>query len=164
MDSEITRYIRENRDRYTREAIEARLIRAGYSATEIDALWPPDDEQHPPVPQGRAFWRPFILSVIAMYGITFLVYAITALVWIDKTIWPIILTLLFLFLLAAASISVDVVRRRRSARAWGSASSSKAGVASGLLSALVIPFVSLVIVAGLCSTLTGLPFTGSRFP
>ncbi|HEV2073129.1 MAG TPA: hypothetical protein VGR29_05745 [Thermomicrobiales bacterium] len=164
MDSEITRYIRENRDRYTREAIEARLIRAGYSPTEIDALWPPDDEQRPPVPQGRAFWRPFILSVIGMYGITFLVYAITALVWTDESIWPIILALLFLFLLSAGSISVDIVRRKRSAWASGTASSSKAGVASGLLTALVIPFISLVIVAGLCSALTGLPFTGSRFP
>lgn len=115
MDSEITRYIRENRDRNTRKAIEARLIRAGYSPTEIDALWPPDDEQRPPAPQGRAFWRPFILSVIGMYGITFLVYAITTLVWTDESIWAIILTLLFLFLLSAGSISVDIVRRKRSA-------------------------------------------------
>jgi hypothetical protein len=37
--SEIERYIRENRDRYTREAIERSLREAGHEQAAIDAAW-----------------------------------------------------------------------------------------------------------------------------
>ncbi len=164
MDPEAARYIKENRDRYTREAIEAHLLKAGYSHTEIDASWPPDDQENPQLPQGRAFWRPFILSVTGMYGITFLVYAVSFFVWDDELgIAPIASGLLLAFLLLAAMISVDIVKRKRSAWSSGTASSSRAGVAGGVLTALLIPFVFLIIVAGLCSALTGVPFTQPNF-
>ena len=163
MDPEAARYIKENRSRYTRAAIEAHLLKAGYSHTEIDASWPPDDQESPPLPQGRAFWRPFILSVTGMYGITFLVYAVSFYMGDDIGIWPVISGILLVFLLLAAMISVDVVKRKRSAWSSGTASSSRAGVAGGILTALLIPFVFLIIVAGLCFALTGVPFTEPNF-
>ncbi|MGN6360011.1 MAG: hypothetical protein ACTHNK_06445 [Thermomicrobiales bacterium] len=39
MTPEIERYIRENRDRYTREAIERSLREAGHEQAAIDAAW-----------------------------------------------------------------------------------------------------------------------------
>ncbi len=78
-----------------------------------------------------------------MYGITFLVYAVG---------FPLVISaILLIALFLAALISVALVGRSRSARR---------GVAGGLLTALVIPFVFLVIVAGLCTALTGAPFSG----
>lgn len=143
MDPEVTRYIEENRDRYTREAIEAHLLEAGYTEAVIAASWPAVRQERPPVRGDRAFWLPFIGSVAGMYGVTFLVYTLS----FDRFFEPIASFLLLIFLLLAAVISVSIVRARRS---WGAF--------SGLLTALVIPFVFLIIVAGLCSSLTGAPF------
>lgn len=47
MDSELTRYITENRERYTREAIDAHLLRAGHTQAEIDAAWSGLGEERP---------------------------------------------------------------------------------------------------------------------
>ena len=163
MDPEATRYIKENRDRYTREAIEAHLLKAGYSRAQIDASWSQDDQESPPIPQGRTFWRSFILSVTGMYGITFLVYAVIFIVWDVSGIWPIASGILLVSLFWAAVSSVNVVRWIRPDWASGTASSSRAGVAGGLLIALIIPFVFLIIVAGTCTSLTGVPFSAPRF-
>jgi hypothetical protein len=39
MNPELIRYIEQNRDTYTREAIDKRLLDAGYSAADIEAAW-----------------------------------------------------------------------------------------------------------------------------
>lgn len=163
MNPEVARYIEENRDRYTREAIDKHLLSAGYGEAEIDASWPPDDQQKPPLLVGRAFWRPFIGAIVGVYGVVFLVYAVSFFVATDEMLGPIISGIMLSFLFLAAGLSVDIVKWKR--KSWSGATSNvrRAGVASGLLSALVIPFVFLVIIAGVCSAITGLPFTGSRF-
>ncbi len=143
MDPEVIRYITENREQYTREAIDAHLLTAGHSRAEIDAAWSRLGEEHRTASDDRAFRRAFLTSVAAMYGITFLVYAVG---------FPLVISaILLIALFLAALISVALVGRSRSARR---------GVAGGLLTALVIPFVFLVIVAGLCTALTGAPFSG----
>ena len=56
MDSEIDGYIRQNRSRYTREAIRAQLIAAGHDPTAIDEAW-----ERLGAPSGAATspgWRP----------------------------------------------------------------------------------------------------------
>ncbi len=99
-----------------------------------------------------------------MYGITFLVYAVSFYMGDDDLgIWPVVSGILLAFLYLAAMISVAVVKRKRSAWSSGTASSSRAGVAGGVLTALLIPFVFLIIVAGQCSALTGVPFTDPNF-
>ena len=39
MDDDLHRYLRENRDRYTREALTARAIEAGHDADTVEAAW-----------------------------------------------------------------------------------------------------------------------------
>lgn len=80
-----------------------------------------------------------------MYGITFLVYAAT-LPYSELT------GTLLLFLLLAAAISIVLVIGLIALNP-----SVAAGTASGVIAALVIPFVFLIIVAGLCTRLTGTP-------
>ncbi len=156
MDPEVIRYIAENRGRYTREAIDTHLLRAGHAREEIDAAWSRlGDEVRPPPSDDRTFRRAFLGSVVAIYGITFLVYAVSFYVGMEEGYESIALIASAIFLvplLLAAMISIALVRRNQSARR---------GVAGGLLTALVIPFVLLVIVAGLCTALTDAPFAGS---
>ena len=163
MDPEVIRYIAENRERYTREAIDGHLLNAGHTRGDIDAAWSrlggnerrPASDARPSPSDGPAFWPVFLGSVVAMYGITFLVYAGFFYRSSDEgyEVFAVIASGIFLvFLLLAAMISVALVRRNRSAAM---------GAASGLLTALVIPFVFLVIVAGLCTVITGgAPFAG----
>ncbi len=157
MDPELTRYITENRERYTREAIDAHLLRAGHTQAEIDAAWSGLSQERPTDSEDRIFWLSFLGSVTAMYGITFLVYAAS----FYEVAAPgppavespsgFVSATFLIALLVAAALSITLVRQNRSAAA---------GTASGLLSALVIPFVFLVIVAGVCTTLTGVPLAG----
>ena len=149
MDSELTRYIAENRERYTREAIDEHLLSAGHTQAEIDAAWSALGEERPTDSEDHTFWRAFLGSVAAMYGITFLVYAVSFYVFSEEGYEFIahIATVIFLgLLLVAAAISIALVRSNRA---------MSSGVASGVLTALVIPFVALVIVAGLCTAVTG---------
>jgi hypothetical protein len=39
VDDDLHRYLRENRDRYTREALTARAIEAGHDADTVEAAW-----------------------------------------------------------------------------------------------------------------------------
>jgi hypothetical protein len=143
MDPKVIRYITENRTQYTREAIDEHLLKAGHSRRDIDAAWSRlGDEVRPTPAEDRAFRRAFLGSVAAMYGITFLVYSVS---------FPFISVFFLIILLLAAAISIALARPHRLAAS---------GMISGLLTALVIPFVFLVIVAGLCTALTGAPFDG----
>ncbi len=151
MDPKVARYIAVNRERYTREAIDAHLLRAGHDWADIDAAWSQvGGEVRPSRSEDRAFWRAFLGSVGAMYGITFLVYAVGFRGGFD--ISGIFLVFLLVAALSSLGPSVALARQYRSAGR---------GVVGGLLIALVIPFVFLVIVAGLCTALTGAPFAGS---
>ncbi len=155
MDPEVIRCIAENRERYTREAIDAHLLNAGHNQAEINVAWSHGGEERRTPSDDHAFRRAFLTSVAAMYGITFLVYAVSFYVAMDEPGYEgiaFIISAIFLVpMLLAAMISFALVGRNRSARR---------GVAGGLLTALVIPFVFLVIVAGLCTALTGAPFSG----
>jgi uncharacterized membrane protein YhaH (DUF805 family) len=156
MDPEVIRYIAENRERYTREAIDAHLLNAGHTQAEIDAAWSQvGGDERPSPSDDRAFRQAFMGSVAAMYGVTFLVYAVNFYVRLDELGYEglaFIISAIFLVpMLIAAQTSIALVRRKRSAGK---------GVVGGLLTALVIPFVFLVIVAGLCTVLTDAPFSG----
>ena len=156
MDPEVIRYIAENRERYTREAIDAHLLNAGHSQAEIDAAWSQvaGDERRAPS-GGRAFWEPLIGAIVVLYGGTYLVYSASLSFdgepGVDLDLSGIVRGILLIALLLAGLISLAFVRPSRSAGR---------GVIGGLLTALVIPFVFLVIVAGLCTVLTGAPFAG----
>ena len=142
MNQQILRYITDNRDTYTREVITRRLIDAGHDPAEIERAWESIEPRIVPrseggLPEDIAFW--FTVYVVVLYGLTFVVYALG----IGE-----LAIILGIFLMLGASISTRMVR------------SSKAvakGAASGLLIAALIPFVFLVIIAGLCTAMVGFP-------
>ncbi len=76
---------------------------------------------------------------MVLYGLTFVVYALG----IGE-----LAIILGIFLLLGAMISMRMVR---------SSTAMATGAASGLLIAALIPFVFLVIIAGLCTTMVGFP-------
>lgn len=54
MNQNIPQYIRQNRDTYTREAIDRALVGAGYDPAEVQAAWAAvESEQAIPVPPGE---------------------------------------------------------------------------------------------------------------
>jgi hypothetical protein len=57
-------YIRDNRGRYTREAIRQQLLAAGHDAAAIDAAWAMVDAPDPDATVGERFWGRFWLYLI----------------------------------------------------------------------------------------------------
>ncbi len=92
--------------------------------------------------------------MVALYGLTFLVYSFGFYrLFEGHEGFAVIAMIVFLFfLLVAAGISISLVRRSRRAAM---------DAAGGLVLALVIPFIFLVIVVGLCSVWTGAPLSGA---
>ena len=142
MNQQILRYITDNRDTYTREVITRRLIEAGHDPAEIERAWESIEPRIVPrseggLPEDIAFW--FTVYVVVLYGLTFVVYALG----IGE-----LAIILGIFLLLGAMISTRMVRSSRAVAK---------GAASGLLIAVLIPFVTLVIIAGLCTATVGFP-------
>ena len=151
MNPEMLRYITANRDTYSRGAITRQLIFAGHDPAEIEQAW----ESIEPtlkggLPRDRTVWRYFTIYIAVLYGLTFVVYALRG---VGVTL------ILGVFLLLGAWISILLVR---------SSPAVATGAASGLMIAVLIPFVFLMVIAGLCSMMTGgYPFAdqeGSEFP
>ena len=141
MNPEILRYITANRDWYTREAITRRLIDAGHDPAEIEQAWELIDPRSAgDLPRDRPFWRYFTLGVAVVYGLTFLVYALGSGLGIG--------IILGVFLALGAWISIRMVNPREA---------DAMGAASGMLIAALIPFMFLVVIAGLCSMMVGFP-------
>ena len=61
MDPRIADFIRDNRRRYTREAIRQQLIEAGHDPAAIDATWAALDAPDPDATAGEGFWGRFSL-------------------------------------------------------------------------------------------------------
>jgi hypothetical protein len=105
LNNEVARYITENRDRYTREAIDKQLLSSEYSAVQIAAAWrtveaassPPgtttpsgwEDSssvvgtQEPTIPRpglGRRFWLYLVGFIVISYGLPVLLVYISSLV------------------------------------------------------------------------------------
>ena len=146
MNQQILRYITANRDTYTREAITRRLTEAGHDPAEIEQAWESIEPRIVPrseggLPEDIAFW--FTIYVVVLYGLTFVVYALG----IGE-----LAIILGIFLLLGAMVSTRMVRSSRVV-----ATAVAKGVVSGLLIAALIPFVFLVIIAGLCTAMVRFP-------
>ncbi len=141
INPEILRYITANRDTYTREVITRRLIEAGHDPAEIELVWESiEPRSEGRLPRDRTFWRYFTVYVVALYGLTFLVYALG--LGMDIAMF------LGLSLVVGAWVSIRTVR---------TSPAVVTGAASGLLIAALVPFVLLVIIAGLCTAMVGFP-------
>ena len=147
MNQQLLRYITANRDTYTREAITRRLIARGHDPAEIEQAWESiEPRSEGMLPRDRTFWRYFFIYVVVLYGLTFVVYALR----LDPNAWGggMILMILGVFLLLGAVTSLLLVRARGAAAR---------GAVSGVLTAVLIPFVPLVIIIGLCSMMVTAP-------
>ncbi len=153
MNADIKRYIEENQGTYTQEAIRMNLIQAGHDPAEVDEALRSFRPEREAGVWSRERWRRFTAYVVGLYGLTFLVYSFGFYhLFEGYEGGAVIATIVFLlFLLVAAGVSISLVRRSRRAAV---------DATGGLALALVIPFIFLVIVAGLCSVWTGAPLRG----
>jgi hypothetical protein len=79
MDPRIADFIRENRKRYTREAIRQQLVDAGHDPADVDAVW---EMLHAPDPDeagvaGEGFWGRFWLYLIGLNVAVFLLVVLS---------------------------------------------------------------------------------------
>ena len=72
MDPRIADFIRDNRQRYTREVIRQQLIEAGHDPAEVDATWAALDAPDPDATAGEGFWGRFGLFVVGLNAAVFL--------------------------------------------------------------------------------------------
>jgi hypothetical protein len=66
MDPRIEAYIRANRKRYTRDAINQRLLEAGHDRAAIEATWAALDTRDPDAVAGEGFWLRFAAFVVVL--------------------------------------------------------------------------------------------------
>ena len=151
---EIRDYIVRYRDRYTPEALRDQLIRAGYAPEEVDRV----GEEI--VARTTPSERPPLRTILTAYAIG--LFALTLLLFAFGTDWlspagggigALLLTILSVALLVVLLIVLFIVRRLRVVAL---------GVTSGIISGVLIPFIAVVIVAGLCIQTTHPAFFPAR--
>jgi hypothetical protein len=149
MDPRIVDYIRQHRDRYTRDAIRQRLTEAGYNPPEIDATWAAlESETRDSGTTGSPrFWRYFWVWAAATYLLAFAVVVMATGLLTRGGMTPVALVYaiaLGIALLAAWGI---VAATRPAHRSRGTA----------LAIGGVIPLVFALLVGGSCYGLIGTP-------
>lgn len=143
-DDPIREYIRANRERYTREAIDAKLKASDYPASDIDAAWQSlrdEDERGSgdpaPGPERRSFRSWFLPYVIVLNLAVFSLFAFFS----DLGGF---LAILAVVLLLGALIGYAAVSRT------GAGRRAAQGITAGLAVALLVPFLITVVIAGVC--------------
>ena len=134
---DLVRYIRENRERYTPEAMRAQLIAAGHALEDVDAAFRLLDAEQP-IASALDLRRRAALLMVAAYVGTLLVFALFARPGVP---WQILAG----FLVVGALVSLLFIGTSGSLRR-----AQPERIASALAIGLAIPFVILVALAGLC--------------
>ena len=111
MDPEIQAYIEENREKYTRQAIDAHLLQAGWTQAQIDAAWSRVEQAGPAerrdAPFGYALTYAFFLVAglgfiagsVALF--TLIVASANPIIHVDSRVLPLDLLVAILFLVLA---------------------------------------------------------------
>jgi hypothetical protein len=150
---EIVRYIRANRGTYTDDAIRKRLVDAGNQEWAVkDAFRLADradvEQQRDP----RRWW------LFVGYAIGLFVAAFALLVWgsdmVQQT-YGIGAAVLFACMGIGLAVAIVLVRRNRS---------FALGLTNGVMTALLIPFVIVAVIAGLCVYTTSPNFFAAAPP
>lgn len=149
MDPRIAGYIRQHRDRYTRDAIRQQLVEAGYDPPAIDATWAAlETETRASGTTGSPrFWRYFWVWVAATYVFAFVVVVITAGLLTRGGMNP-------AGLVYAVALGIALLA------AWGIVAATRPAQRSrGTALAIggVIPLVFALLVGGSCYGLIGTP-------
>lgn len=143
MSQELIRYIRENRGAYTNEAISRSLLDAGHDPAAIETAWQvveSDEVEASTAPNRSLFWTP-------SFWLTFLGYpavliGIAALVgYLGAPEYAGLILVAGLGIAGITALGLVIAQRRLAVAA---------GLGGALLLLVLIPFVLLVIVAGIC--------------
>jgi len=142
MDPRIADFIRDNRRRYTREAIRQQLIEAGQDPAEIDATWAALDAPDPDATAGEGFWGRFGLFLVGLNVAVFLlVFLATSMV--NSFVLAVVL---------AVALSIGALM------AWGLVAATgpaQMGRTTAMVIGGVIPLVFALLVGGTCYALVG---------
>jgi hypothetical protein len=145
MDPRIADYIRDNRRRYTREAIFQQLIDAGYTPEAIQATWAALEMPDPDSTVGEGFWSRFWLYLIGANVVVFLgVVLLTGM--LGSGGGPILAVILGIALAIGALIAWGIVA------ATGPA---KMGRGTALAVGAIIPLAFALLIGGSCYALVG---------
>ncbi|MDQ2933464.1 MAG: hypothetical protein M3R49_00525 [Chloroflexota bacterium] len=149
MDPRIADYIRQHRDRYTRDAIRQRLAEAGYDPAEIDATWVAlETERHDQdTASSPRFWRYFWAWVAVTYLVAFVVVVIATGLLARGGMTPVAL-------IYAVALGIALLA------AWGIVAATRPtqlGRGTALAIGGVIPLVFALLVGGSCYGLIGTP-------
>jgi hypothetical protein len=145
MDPRIVDYIRDNRRRYTREAIFQQLIDAGYTPEAIQATWAALETPDPDATVGEGFWSRFWVYLIGANVVVFLgVVLLTGM--LGSGGGPILAVILGIALAIGGLIAWAIVA------ATGPA---KMGRGTALAVGAIIPLAFALLIGGSCYALVG---------
>lgn len=146
IDPRIADYIRDNRRRYTREAIRQQLLDAGHDPGAIDATWAaleaPDADQV----AGEGFWGRFWIMLIGInVGVFLLVGLVTGMLGAASSA-AFLLAVLAVVLAIGALIAWGIVAATRP---------TQLGRTTALVIGAVIPLGVALLIGGTCYALVG---------
>ena len=142
MDPRIADFIRDNRRRYTREAIRQQLIEAGHDPAAIDATWAALDAPDPDATAGEGFWSRFWLFLLGLNGTIFLLVFLST-----GMVNNFVLAVVFAIALIIGALM-----------AWGVVAATgpaKLGRTTAMVIGGVIPLIFAVLIGGTCYALVG---------
>jgi hypothetical protein len=145
MDPRIADYIRDNRRRYTKQALTDQLLEAGYSREAIDATWAMLETPDPDSTVGEGFWSRFWLYLIGANVVVFLGVALLT-GMLGGGGGPILAVILGIALAIGALIAWGIVA------ATGPA---KMGRGTALAVGAIIPLAFALLIGGSCYALVG---------
>jgi hypothetical protein len=145
MDPRIADYIRDNKRRYTRQAIRQQLIDAGHDPEEIDATWAALGTPDPDSTAGEGFWGRFWIFLIGANVAVFLVVSLLS--GMLASGGATVVAGIFAIVLALGALI-----------AWGLVAATgpaKMGRGTALAIGAVIPLVIALLIGGACFALIG---------
>lgn len=167
MNPELVAYIRENRDRYTREAITRHLVGAGHAPEDVEAAWAAVEEEalpdsppaggvvepepgaaavEVPVAARRSVWREPLFYATAIGFVIFYLGGSALLIAVASDspgIFAAFSSLVPLIALVTGIVLVAINRARTVG--WG--------LLAGIALLLLLGFIGVVIIAGICVAL-----------
>ena len=147
MPSTIHDYIREHRDRYTREAIRQQLLAAGYDAAQIDAAWAMVDAPDPDATVGERFWGRFWLYLLGTNLATLLLVGLlTGLLGTLSGGGGLVLVILAIVLAIGAVIAWAIVVATQP---------TQLGRGTAMAIGAIIPLLVAFLIGGACYALIG---------
>lgn len=142
MDPRIADFIRDNRRRYTREAIRQQLIEAGHEPAAIDATWAALDTPDPDATAGEGFWSRFLLFLLGLNAAVFLLVFLTT-GMVNNFVLAVVLAI-------ALTIGALI--------AWGVVAATgptKLGRTTAMVIGGIIPLIFALLIGGSCYALVG---------